>query len=453
MVVLPAAGFAAYAACAQGETIEGGGGAPEGDTSAATGFGPSEAAPIACAPDNGSIELPEQFCASVFADGVAGARQLVVTPTGNVYVATARGVVGLRDADGDGIAERRVEVGGGASAGIAWQAGRLFVAENDRVLRYRLSGAGQTLMPASGPEVIVSGLASTGAHPDKTLAFGPGGELYVSIGSATNSCQVADGAVESPGIDPCPELEQRAGIWRFSPDVIDQSPVPEARFAPGLRSALAMATNPTSGRLVVIDRGREGLHSGWPSLFSPEEELALPAEALFMVDPGDVLGWPYCYLNPNVSARGAMMLAPEYGGSGDIVGRCQDVQSADASFPAHWSAYGMVFYTGMQFPERYAGGAFIAFHGSDLGGSVDDEDAGYNIVFFAFDRRGRPNPARTWELFADGFAGEGRPLPAAAAHRPAGLAVGHEGSLYVSDDVGGRVWRISFVPTPEPQGL
>ncbi len=109
------------------------------------------------------------------------------------------------------------------------------------------------------------------------------------------------------------------------------------------------------------------------------------------------------------------------------------------AFPAHWAPNGLLFYTGSQFPERYRGGAFIAFHGSWNRAPLPQ--GGYNVVFVPFQGG---EPAGDWEIFADGFAGD-EVSPGGAAHRPSGLAVGPDGSLFVSDDRGGRIWRIYYV--------
>ena len=111
-----------------------------------------------------------------------------------------------------------------------------------------------------------------------------------------------------------------------------------------------------------------------------------------------------------------------------------------ASFGAHWAPNGLTFHTGNQFPARYRGGAFIAFHGGFDRAPLPNQ--GYNVLFVPMGGNGLPSgPA---ELFADGFAGSAGPLPATAVHRPVGVTEGPDGSLYVSDDRGGRIWRVVF---------
>ena len=136
------------------------------------------------------------------------------------------------------------------------------------------------------------------------------------------------------------------------------------------------------------------------------------------------------------------MLAPEYGGDGETVDLCADVEVPDHVFPVHWAPLGMFFYTGEMFPDRYRGGSFIAFHVSRFEPDATGALPGYNVVFLPFD--GDLPAGGDFEIFADDFAGDGRPLPDAAEHRPVGLAQAPDGALYISDDAGGRLWRVVY---------
>jgi glucose/arabinose dehydrogenase len=134
------------------------------------------------------------------------------------------------------------------------------------------------------------------------------------------------------------------------------------------------------------------------------------------------------------------LLAPEYGGDGTIVGpRCADKETPLLAFPGHWAPNDLLFYGGRQFPSRFRGSAFIAFHGGFDRAPLPNE--GFNVVFVPF---GRQAPVGGWEVFADGFIGNSTNPPADAEHRPMGLAEGPDGSLYISDDDGGRIWRVVF---------
>jgi glucose/arabinose dehydrogenase len=168
----------------------------------------------ACDPDNGGLTLPDGFCATVVASDVGAVRQLAVAPNGDLYAAVANGATGgvfaLRDRNGDGKPDQRASFGPTGANDVEIRDGYLYVALNDRILRYRLSP--DQLEPSGKSETIVSGLPDNGNHKAKSLAFGRGDTMYVTVGSATNSCQQSNRRDRSPGKDPCQELERRAGI-------------------------------------------------------------------------------------------------------------------------------------------------------------------------------------------------------------------------------------------------
>jgi glucose/arabinose dehydrogenase len=158
------------------------------------------------------------------------------------------------------------------------------------------------------------------------------------------------------------------------------------------------------------------------------------------VDQGDDYGWPYCYYAVD---QKHLVLAPESGGIGKQVGHCAQKKEPVATFPAHWAPNALLFYTGAQFPARYRNGAFIAFHGS--WNRAPEPQSGYNVVFQPLTAAGKS--AGAYEVFADGFApnvGTGRATAATGAHRPTGLAQSPDGALYVADDTGGRIYRITY---------
>ncbi|UCF18164.1 MAG: PQQ-dependent sugar dehydrogenase [Gemmatimonadota bacterium] len=394
-----------------------------------------------CAPDNGGIDLPAGFCAQVFADSVGRARHLVVAPNGDVFVAlnasrggaSAAGVLALHDSDGDGIADLRKQFGERGGTGIALHDGHLYFGPDDGVLRYRLAAG--SLEPSGLPETIVAGLPDERSHRAKSIVVSSDGALFVNIGAPSNACQEEDRTLGSRGMDPCPELERRAGVWMFDAGGVGQAQSDGKRYATGLRNMLALNLDPLSGQLYGVQHGRDQLGQNWPDLFTPEQSAEKPSEELVRIEEGADFGWPYCYHDPEQDLR---VLAPEYGGDGKIAGRCAEKAAPLMAFPAHWAPNALLFYTGTQFPERYRGGAFIAFHGSWNRAPLPQ--GGYNVAFVPF-QNGRPSA--NWEIFADGFAA-GDLSPRGARHRPSGLAQGPDGSLYVSDDKGGRIWRIYY---------
>ena len=239
-------------------------------------------------------------------------------------------------------------------------------------------------------------------------------------------------------MDPCPILEIYVGIWQYIASQLGQVHMQDGkRFATGIRNAVAIQWNYHVNELYVVQHGRDQLHPQYKENFTSEENADLPSEEFFLVEEGDDFGWPYCYHDPFSNKK---VLAPEYGGDGELVGRCENMKDPFMSFPAHYAPNDLLFYEGDMFPERYRHGAFVAFHGSWNRSPQMQE--GFNVVFVPFD--GKYNSG-DWEVFADNFAGID-PVPSAgdAQHRPCGLAVGPDGSLYVVDSKWGRIWRIFY---------
>lgn len=400
-----------------------------------------------CDPDNGGLTLPQGFCAVVVADDVSGeagdVRHVAVAPNGDVYVAVqgSRGaetpsergrIVALRDTTGDGKADVRARFGPEGGTGLRIHDGFLYFAPNDRVLRYRLDGT--ALEPSGPPETLVEGLPDRNSHTAKTLAFADGA-MYVNIGAPTNACQPLSQDREAgvPGLDPCPQLEDRAGVWRFDANRTGQRQSDGVRWATGVRNAVALAVNPADGTLYAVQHGRDQLGQ-WPG-YSAEDNANKPTEEMFRLARGTDGGWPYCYYDP---AQNRKVLAPEYGGNGREVGRCADKAQPVVTFPAHWAPNDLLFYSGTHFPEAYRGGAFIAWHGSWNRAPLPQ--AGYKVSFVPM-RGGESAGEPT--TFADGFTGP-TPQPGTAEHRPMGLAQGPDGSLYIADSSGGRIWRVMY---------
>lgn len=392
---------------------------------------------LACDGDNGGITLPNGFCAMVVADSLGPARHIAVGRTGDLFVAlrnvrdTRGGIVALRDTNGDGRMDVRERFGDNGGSGIALRGADLFFATDDAVLRYAIPRDG--LRPAGPPDTVVGQLPTGRSHTAKTIAL-RGADLFVNIGSPTNACQVQDRRLESPGQDPCPDLETRAGIWRFGAARTRQTQADGERWATGIRNAVAITVDPSTNTVWAAQHGRDQLVQNWPAHFDTTESAELPAEELFRVERGDDFGWPYCFYDGLAKRK---VLAPEYGGDGQQVGRCATVKGPVAAMPAHWAPNGLLIYRGSQFPARFYGGAFIAFHGS--WNRAPRPQGGYNVVFV-------PLPggaAEPYEVFATGFAGDSV-QPNGARHRPVGLAMGPDGSLYISDDRGGRIWRVRW---------
>jgi len=237
---------------------------------------------IQCDPDNGGLTLPAGFCALVVAKDVGRARHMAVRPNGDLYVAVDNGpgaaighILALRDTDGDGRPDMRQEFGDIGGNGIAWGEGQLYFAPNDRVIRYSFTG--DEFVPSAAPVVVVSGLPIGGDHPRKTVVLDGKGNMFVNHASASNNCQVANRQLESPGVDPCPELPTRAGVGRFSATATNQTLASGERWVTETRNMNALAINPADGLLYGAQNGRDQLFENWPSLFDARDDALLPA--------------------------------------------------------------------------------------------------------------------------------------------------------------------------------
>lgn len=403
--------------------------------------------------ETAGLQLPSGFCATVFSSNAAGARHIVVAPNGDVFIntqasgpqarlAVAQGraesgsIVALRDIDRDGRADSTHRFGVGGGTGIALQGGFLYATAGNSIVRYRLPSG--SLAPVGRADTIVTDLPTTGHRSNNFVIAGR--TLYVNIGSATNACQERDRQSQSRGADPCTELETRAGIWEFDINRLHQRIVNGRRYATGIRNAVALARSPFDGGLYATVHGRDQLHDNWPELYTTRENAENPGEIMIRVERGGDYGWPYCYHD---MVTQALVLAPEYGGDKRTVGQCSTKAPALMAFPAHWAPNGMLFYTSSTFPSQYRGGAFIAFHGS--WNRAPQPQAGFRVVFAPF--RGN-RPTGRFSTFADGFMagapGTARVTPGPGVHRPVGLAESPDGALYITDDAGGTVYKVTY---------
>jgi glucose/arabinose dehydrogenase len=327
------------------------------------------------------LALPEGFRAGVFASGLNGPRFMAVSPDGVLFVAErgADRVVALPDRDGDGVADETTEVGQGYEAAHSVA----FTAEG------RLLAAGTTTIfeATLGDDlreidrrVVLAGLPDGQGHGTRTVAPLPSGELLVSVGS---SCDV------------CIETDPRRGAI----SLVDPADGAERIYMRGLRNAVGVWVDPATGRAWATNMGRDflGDHA--------------PPETLFEVVDGADAGWPRCHAGD--------IADPDFG---DGPGACTGVARPAATFPAHMAPLGLV---------AWEGHLAIAFHGS-WNSSVK---VGYAVWWLPWEGE----PAGPPEPFATGFLPSGS---GDAFGRPAGLAVGADGALYVSDDKAGFIYRI-----------
>jgi glucose/arabinose dehydrogenase len=341
-----------------------------------------------------------------------------------------RGVVRLRDANRDGKSDTAMRVAGGTGAAILIANNALY-AEGGGTSIVRYAFVGNTTELSAHVDTIVSGLP-TGGHSTRDFVI-RGADLFVNVGSQGNVCPGGRGA---PPADPCPELQQRAGIWRFSATRTGQTYTPAARYAAGVRNGTGLVLHPRTNDIYVGQHGRDNLIQ-WNNNTN-EYNAENPGEEFFRVVEGGEYGWPYCYYSHEVKKK---VLAPEYGGDGKQEARCAQMQQPVYAFPGHWAPNAAFFYTGSQFPAEYREGVFVAMHGSWNRAPLPQ--AGFNVTFLPM-RDGRATgPHR---VFADGFNERVSQATASSprAHRPTGIAQLPDGSLLVSDDQLGTIFRIVY---------
>ncbi|MDA2914199.1 sorbosone dehydrogenase family protein [Acidobacteriia bacterium AH_259_A11_L15] len=343
--------------------------------------------------------LPPGFELNVFAEGLGPARFMDFGPDGTLYVGTnsrSGQVWALRDTDGDGRADQKAVFADGLSAphSVFWHdpegrgaGGWLYVGETHRVIRLRDTDGD---LKADEREVVVADLPAWQQHFTRTVGFGPEGGLYVSVGSTCNVCEEDD--------------PRRAAILRFDPG----SPEETTIYARGLRNSVGLTWHPETGEMWATDNGRDWLGDD------------LPPEELNLIQPGKDYGWPYCYSN--------RLPDPDLGSPE----RCRQTEPPAFEMQAHSAPLGLEFYTGEMFPEEYRGDLFIAFHGS-WNRSVP---TGYKVVRVRFES-GRPVGIEDFIGWLRG--GE-------VKHRPVDVRTGPDGALYISDDRGGTIFRVTYSP-------
>lgn len=393
-------------------------------------------------PEEVQLALSPGFNASVIIPELGRNRHLAVHTNGDIYVKLdklkdGKGIAVLRDTDKDGKVEVINTFANYTGTGVTIKDGYLYSSSDDEVFRYKFNDKNEIANP-DNPEKLITGLIKGRQHHTKSIVLDNAGNIYVNIGAPSNSCQVQDRGKDSPGQDPCPILENAAGVWQFRSDKLDQSYAEGTRYATGIRNIMGLDWNTTVNELYAMQHGRDQLNLLFPALYNEQQSAELPAEEMFMVKKGSNFGWPYCYYDQFQQKK---ILAPEYGGDAKKQGRCEGIDKPILAFPGHWAPNALLFYTGKMFPDKYKDGAFIAFHGSWNRAPLEQQ--GYKVVFVPFGKDGKPSGE--WEVFANGFAGNG-PVKSTrdAKFRPCGLAQGPDGALYISDSVKGRIWKITY---------
>jgi glucose/arabinose dehydrogenase len=331
-----------------------------------------------------TLHLPPGFHIAVFAPDVPGVRYLALGPRGVVYASRPRAgtIVRLPDANGDGIADSVVTVASGLNQpfGIAFRGDTMYVAENTAVVRFDPGSANRI--------VVVPSIPGGRGHSTRTIVFGTDGKMYVSVGSSCNICDETD--------------SMRAAVVQFNRDGSGGRV-----FARGLRNSVGLAVHPTTGDLWATNNDRDMLGDD------------LPPERINIIKDGRYYGWPQCYLPGQRN--------PEYANAD-----CSTVEPPAITFQAHSAPLGITFYTGTAFPVAYRGDAFVAFHGS-WNRSVP---TGAKVVRVQVEN-GRP-------VAIDDFVTGWQRSDGSRWGRPVSLVVAADGALLVSDDMGGKIWRVTY---------
>jgi Raf kinase inhibitor-like YbhB/YbcL family protein len=368
-----------------------------------------------------TLTVPQGFRVQRFAEGLDNPRMLAVAGDGTVYVTqrTPGNLVMLRDTDGDGIADiQKIVVRQRDLHGIAIRGREIFLADIKAVYEGDILADGRI-----GPRrIVTAGLPDGGQHPNRTLAFSPEGELFVSVGSTCNEC-----------IEPNP---QHATLQRIASDAARSARqgqrAPREIFASGLRNSLAFGWHPGSGRLYAFDNGID-----WLGNDEQSEELNEIAQA------GQRFGWPFVYDDDQINPHNEPV-------------KLTSEQWAELSeepvgmYTAHAAPMQMTFYTGAQFPVEYRNDAFVAMRGS----WNRKPATGYEVLRIRFDNGGA---FTAFEPFVSGFI---QPLADGDGTgffgRPVGVATAGDGALLFTDDTNNMLYRVAATgtaPTPDPQKL
>jgi glucose/arabinose dehydrogenase len=233
--------------------------------------------------DNGSILLPDKFAAFVVADSLGRGRHLTVNSNGDVYVHLRRltddghAIIALRDTTGDGRADIKKGFSEVAGTGIELHNGYLYYSSRTEI--YRSPMVEGQLLPGGEIDTLVRMVDGSG-HMEKTFAFDGEGNMLVNIGSQSNACQEEQRSKGSPGVDPCIELETRAGIWKFDESALHQEQDISLRYATGIRNAVAVSWNTEVNKLYGLQHGRDDLHRFWPDYFTEQQNVDLPARRI-----------------------------------------------------------------------------------------------------------------------------------------------------------------------------
>lgn len=336
-----------------------------------------------------SLKVPDGFKVSLYASGLKNPRLLAVAPNGDVFVSDqgAGRVYVFPDRNKDGRPDSQQTFADGMNQphGLAFHGNFLYVATTDAVLRFAYKTG--DLKATGGPSKLVD-LPSGGGHSTRTIVFGPDNRMYVSAGSSCNVCEESD--------------PKRAAVW-----VYDENGRNGQLFSSGLRNAVGLAWQ--GGVLYASNNGRDNLGDN------------IPPESFYRLKAGGFFGWPYCY-----TLDGTQTYDKDFGRKD--ASACQNATPAFTTVTAHSAPLGINFYSGKAFPAGYQGMLFAALHGS----WNRSERSGDKVIMID------PKSGKVTDFitgFLDGQTSRGR---------PAGVVTAPDGSLLVTDDQTGDIYRVSY---------
>jgi glucose/arabinose dehydrogenase len=355
---------------------------------------PVKAAPAATYPELANFRLPVGFSISVFSDQVESARSLAVSPSGVVYVGSGKAgkVYALVSSKHDNVIDKVVVVAEGLQQpNVAWHDGVLYVGEIGRVLRFDSidNNLDKNFEHKPAYRVIKADLPKDTHHGAKAIKVGPDGKLYIPIGAPCNVCNKED--------------QVYSKIHRMD---TDGSHFEE--FARGIRNSVGLSWHPVTRQLWFTDNGRDLLGDNLPS-----DKLNLAPK------PGLHFGFPYC--------AGGVLPDPEFAAGR----RCDEFVAPMAKLGPHVAALGLNFNTGKMFPAEYRNQLFIAEHGS----WNRSQKSGYRVALVTL----ADNKVASDTVFIDGFLQDG-----VVVGRPVDIGFLPDGSMLVSDDFKGRVYRVTY---------
>jgi glucose/arabinose dehydrogenase len=345
-------------------------------------------------PQLSTLTLPAGFSIAAYSDQVPGARSMALASDGTLFVATqGNKVYAVVDTNNDHVADKVIDFATGLRTpnGVAFKDGTLYVGELNRIVKFENALGSVKNGGGATPKVVLDGLPSERMHGWKYLSFGPDGYLYYQVGAPCNICDRGD---------------PFASIWRVKPDGTGNEV-----FARGVRNSVGQAWDPRTNELWFTDNGRDMLGDD-----RPNDELNHAPK------PGLHFGYPYCH-------EGAIA-DPEFGNGHP----CSNYEPPAQKMGPHVAALGLRFYTGSMFPAEYKNRLFIAQHGS-WNRSPQAGPIGYRIMTATIDG----NKVTKYEPFAEGFLRGDQ-----AWGRPVDLLQMPDGSMLVSDDTAGAVYRITY---------